>query len=178
MCRTTQASWKERKEKKHLSEKAMMIHKDTINTSLKAVEEADCLLLICNCYLQLRQGITPTILIFLTIDFLRNFLEKEFWSLSANNESTMPGQVFKLKMANVFSVKKYKQRILIKIQDYMNGKSSDLNSHICVPCILVLIIARRDRHNSMPESLAGIMKQQFIRPDQTLLSSSSSSLFF
>jgi hypothetical protein len=60
-----------------------MIHKDTINTSLKAVEEADCLLLICNCYLQLRQGITPTILIFLTIDFLRNFLEKEFWSLSA-----------------------------------------------------------------------------------------------
>jgi hypothetical protein len=29
----------------------------------------------------------------------------------------------------------------------------------------------------MPESLAGIMKQQFIRPDQTLLSSSSS-LFF
>jgi hypothetical protein len=83
LCRTTQASWKERKEKKHLGEKARMIHKDTINTSLKAVEEADCLLLICNCYLQLRQGITPTILIFLTIDFLRNFLEKEFWSLSA-----------------------------------------------------------------------------------------------
>ncbi len=59
----------------------------------------------------------------------------------------------------------------------MNGKSSDLNSHICVPCILVLIIARRDRHNSMPESLARITKQQFIRVDQTLLSSSSS-LFF
>jgi len=92
----------------------------------------------------------------------------------------MPGQVFKLKMENVFSVKKYEQRILIKIQDYMNGKSSDLNSHICVPCILVLIIARRDCHNSMPKSLAGVTKQQFIRLDQALLSSSSSSssLFF